>query len=159
MSRFITGPVFWQALMLYCFLSLVMLFTLDLTNIRWLSPWVLGGNSFVFVRFFPRKLQAGQSRRKSIRFIQGLMAVIAGFSIISHILVGVYSHHFLRSFFDFVMPCCWVALLASPSIQKWVYVSDTTCDGRCSIADLLLLTFVVAISTLVWLALAKFTTT
>ena len=145
--------------MLYCLVSFVALFTLDLTNLQWVSPWVLGLNAFVFVRFFPRIRKPGGPRRRAIRFIQFLMSVIAVFSVLNQILVGVYSHHFLRSVFDFVIPCCWVALLSSPSIQKWVYEADSTYDGNCSIADLLFLTLVVAISTLIWLTLANLTIT
>ena len=58
-----------------------------------------------------------------------------------------------RLILDFITPCFWVMMLYSPSMRKWIgsqiaWSKEDRAHWQCSIADLMYLTLVVALSTI-----------
>lgn len=159
--KWIPGPMIWQALLIYCAVSAAVMFTPLRKKVNWISPLVLAVNCLVLVRVYPRALTPGELRRKAVRFAQCIMIVAALFGALQRIASPeyvsggiVYPYHFLRPFFDIVIPWSWAALLASPSMRIWSLESESrsSCDLRYSVADLLFFTAVTSFGMVLWLA-------
>lgn len=151
-KQLVSGPIVWQCFLFYCFVSAVILFTPLRKSIVWLGPWILSANFAALVFVYPGILQHGMARRKSILKAQFIMILAAAFGLFCR-SAQAYDRQTPKPLFEIVIPCCWVALLASPSIRKWGRDVVAILDFRMTIADLLYLTAVTCLAIVFWRSL------